>query len=474
MSTPNTHYGYKYINQILENCRSKTVFFSGAGGIMMSSLALITKRRGFEVKGSDRARTNLTEKLENEGITVYYQHDAQNLGDNCGLLVYTVAISEDNPEYVYAKEHGITCVSRADYLGYIMMAYENRIGIAGMHGKSTCTSMCAEIFMDRAKRCNDLMPTVVSGAEYKPMNGAYYLGGEEDFIFEACEYMDSFLDFNPSIAVLLNIEMEHVDYFKSVEQIIKSFTKFAEITGEDGTVIANYDDDNIMSAVEDYQGRLITFGLDEEADFCATNICVEKGKYEFDILRNKSQYIHVTLPVFGKHNIYNALAACAAAYICGISKSDILYGLEHFSGAVRRMEFKGELNGADVYDDYGHHPTEVKATLDGVRNVIGTERRLVCAFQPHTYSRTAALIDEFSRAFVSADAVLLTDIYAARENNEYGISSEKLANVIGHKAKYAGDIQKLSSEIREIVRPGDMVVIMGAGDIYKVFNALGL
>ena len=244
MSTPNTHIGAEKIREIMESSRNKDIFFLGAGGIMMSSLALLTKRSGYSTRGSDRTRSALTEKLEREGIEMFYGHSEDNLGENTGAVIYTVAVSPDNPEYSYAQKNGIPTISRADYLGYIMTEYKNRVGIAGMHGKSTCTSMCAEIFLSAAENgASD--PTIVSGAEYESMNGAYYLGEKENFIFEACEYMDSFLDFNPTVAVLLNAEMEHVDYFKSIEQIRDSFAKYGSLVGDEGTVIYNADDENI-------------------------------------------------------------------------------------------------------------------------------------------------------------------------------------------------------------------------------------
>lgn len=473
MSTPNTHFGAEYIQNVMDDCRDKTVFFAGVGGVMMSSLALLTLYRGYLVSGSDRTRTAVTERLEKEGIKISYTHASENIGEDCGAFIYTVAISEDNPEYLRAKELSIPCISRADYLGYIMTGYHNRVGIAGMHGKSTTTSMCAEIFLDAAKKNGTELPTIISGAEYKPMGGAYHIGGYDNFIFEACEYMDSFLDFNPTVAVLLNAEMEHVDYFRSMEQIVSSFAKYASLTGEQGIAIANADDENIMAAVKDYKGRLITFGRGGTADFVADNIRITDGYPEFDIMYHGERISHVKLPVCGEHNIYNSLAAFAAAHACGISFEDCAYGLEHFSGAGRRMEYKGMLSGAKVWDDYGHHPTEVGATLCGARQMCG-EGRLVCLFQPHTYSRTAALAERFKAAFETCDLVILCDIYAAREENVYGITSEKLCDVIGEKAVLGGNVKQSAQKLKELAREGDTVLVMGAGDIYKVYEELGM
>lgn len=472
MSTPNTHLGAEKIREIMSAAADKDIFFLGAGGIMMSSLALLTKRAGFSVRGSDRARSALTEKLEAAGVQMLYSHAESNLGDRCGAVVYTVAVSPDNPEYARAQKEGIPCISRADYLGYIMTEYKNRVGIAGMHGKSSCTSMCAQIFLDAAKAGEQSDPTIVSGATYAPMGGAYYLGERDNFVFEACEYMDSFLDFNPTVAVLLNEEMEHVDYFKSMEQIRDSFARYASLVGKEGTVVYNIDDPDTVISAGRVEARKISFGLSEGALVRATNIDLDSFPIEFDIEVECEHFAHVKLPSFGMHSVYNALAATAASLACGVSAETVTTGLANFKGAGRRMEFKGELGGAVIYDDYGHHPTEVKATLAGARKAC--RGRLICVFQPHTYSRTAALADQFIGAFAEADRVILADIYAAREENIYGISSEKLAAIVGDKAVYGGDLDSIAEIIKKTAKPDDMIIVMGAGDIFKVFPKLGL
>ena len=438
----------------------------------MSSLALLTKRAGYEVGGSDRSKSALTDKLEAAGIEMFYTHASENLGESCGAVIYTVAVSPDNPEYARAQSEGIPCISRADYLGYIMTEYKNRVGIAGMHGKSSCTSMCAEIFMSAAQRGSVSDPTIVSGATYASMGGAYYLGEQDNFIFEACEYMDSFLDFNPTVAVLLNAEMEHVDYFKSIEQIRDSFSRYASLVGEQGTVIYNIDDENTVISASSVNAIKVSFGLSESADFRAVNVDLDLFPIEFDVLYKGELFAHIKMSAFGLHSVYNALAATAASVACGLSAEDIALGLAEFKGAGRRMEYKGSLNGALVYDDYGHHPTEVSATLAGAKKAC--RGRLICAFQPHTYSRTAALAEQFATAFGEADKVILTDIYAAREDNIYGISSEKLANIIGDKAIYGGDLDGVADVIKNVAEKDDMVIVMGAGDIFKVFGKLGL
>ena len=464
MATPNTHYGAENIQMMLENCNS--IYFIGIGGINMSSLAHISRLRGYRVGGSDREKTNLTERLKAEGIEIYYGHEAENV-ESYDAVVYTVAISPDNPEYVCSQEKGIPCISRADYLGYLMLGYENRVGVSGMHGKSTCTSMCATVFMEA-----DGDPTVLSGAELDAMGGAYRIGHSENFIFEACEYMDSFLDFNPSMAIILNIELDHVDYFENIEQVCDSYTKFAAITGSNGMVIANIDNEYIPGVLEGYEGEVVSFGvMTKSADYTAINIRYPNGCAEFDIMHKGEYVAHVKLSVTGEHNVYNALAAFAAGHISGLDPEKIVRGLYKFGGAKRRMEFKGTVNGALVYDDYGHHPTEVATTLDGVKKREDIER-LFCVFQPHTYTRTYALMDDFAKSFDSVEQVYIADIYPARETDDLGISGKTLAIRIGDKAEYISGFENLANEINSVLKEGDVLVVMGAGDIYKLFDHL--
>ena len=467
MATQNTHFGAKRISEMLLYARS--VYFIGIGGINMSSLALITSLRGYKVAGSDRTPSAITHKLADSGISVNYSHDAKNIAD-FDAVVYTVAISPDNEEYVEAQKRGIPCISRADYLGYVMTGYRRRIGVSGMHGKSTCTSMCAQAFI-RA----EAEPTVISGAELAIMNGAYKIGGEEFFIFEACEYMDSFLDFNPNVAVILNVEMDHVDYFHSIEQVRSSFASFANITGTDGYTVANADDENVSLALENYKGNKITFGINDHADFRAVNINKDRGPYSFDVMAYGKFFCHVDLSVAGYHNIYNALATVAAAHLCGLSAESIANGLHSFGGAARRMEYKGRLAGcgALVYDDYGHHPTEVKTTLEGAKALCKNGGRLLCAFQSHTYTRTREFLSEFVDALSVADKVFSVDIYSARETDTLGVSAALIAEMIGERAIYCPSFDDTADAICAEAKENDVVIVMGAGDIYKVFGCLG-
>ena len=360
-----------------------------------------------------------------------------------------------------------------------MTDYVRRVGVAGMHGKSTCTSMCAQILLDAA-----VDPTILSGAAYAPMGGAYRLGAsKEHFLFEACEYMDSFLDFNPTVAVLLGAELEHVDYFKDMEQIIDSFSRFASLTGADGVTVVNLDDESVMESARralssGMTGRVITFSAlgNPDADFTATHIRTEEGLPCFTLKAHGETWGEVRMAVPGRHQTVNALAAAAAMDACGIPAAAILSGLTHYTGAHRRMEYKGELNGARIYDDYGHHPTEVRATLEGAKALCGPKGRLICVFQPHTYSRTAALYGDFLTAFQAADTVALIDIYAARESNVYGVSSEGLAKDINaatpDRALYCPSPASAAETLCKLVRKGDVVVVMGAGDVIQVTKAL--
>ena len=464
MALENTHYGAAKIAEMLVGCKS--IFFVGIGGINMSSLSHVTHERGYRVGGSDRVRTPLVERVASEGIEIFNGHAASNV-DGYDAVVYTVAVGGDNPEYLEARRRGIPCISRSDYLGYLMTEYRVRVGIAGTHGKSTCTSMCAEILLRAG-----VDPTVLSGAELPLMGGAYHIGRNDLFVFEACEYMDSFLDFNPTVAVVLNVELDHVDYFKSFEQMKASFGCFMARTGEDGVAVLNADDADTLAAASDFAGEKLTFGVDnEQARVRATAIRLENGRYAFDVTLDGEPLCEVALSVTGYHNVYNALAAAAVCARYGITGEQIASGLAAFGGAHRRMEYKGTCNGAVLYDDYAHHPTEIAATLRGACKL--TAGRLFCVFQSHTYSRTHALMDAFAEALSLADRVLVTDIYAARETDTKGVTPEGFAKRIGEGAQAVSSFADAAAHLRDELRAGDVAIVMGAGDVYKVFDFLG-
>lgn len=463
VSLSNTHYGAESIRRMLEG--RKSIFFIGIGGISMSALAQITAKQGYRVGGSDRGENDLTSELARQGIEVFCGHRAEQM-DGYEAAVYTVAINAENPEYREALRRGIPLISRSDYLGYLMVRFSQRIGISGMHGKSTCTAMCAQIL------CEAGDPTVLCGAELGNASHSSCRIGAQDapFLFEACEYMDSFLDFYPTLAVILNLGMDHVDYFHSMDQIRRSFRAFAERTGDEGGVLCNADDPECLRALEGFSGEVYSFALDAPAEFTAERIAYEKGVTSFDFCRYGAKLCRIRIPVCGRHNVYNALAASAAALLSGVSPETIARGLADFHGAKRRMEHKGRLGGAEVYDDYGHHPDEIAATLAGARQMGFS--RILCAYQPHTYSRTAGLLREFAESFADADRVFMVDIYAAREQNVYGVSSELLAEMIGEKACYCGGFAETAAAIRREAKEGDLVIVMGAGDIFHVFDLL--
>ncbi len=443
----------------------RRTYFIGIGGISMSSLALMAKSNGCEVAGYDRTESAMTHRLEKAGITVHYTYSPDNaLGMD--LAVYTSAIRPDDPEFLRVKELGIPTMTRAEYLGQLMLGYKTRIGVAGMHGKSTTTSMLASIYLaDEA-----LDPTVIVGAELTALGGAFRIGGQDSFLFEACEYTDSFLSFYPTTAVVLNIEMDHVDYFRSMEQIIRSFRRYLSIAER---AVVNGDDANVRKALDGYTGEVVTYGLGEGNRYRAVNI--EGAKPSFDLVRDGETVGRVSLGVHGRHNVWNALAALAASMENGIPFETAKRGLAAFCGTKRRFELRGHLGGTDggaeVYDDYAHHPTEIRATLKTARE-YAAERggRLRVIYQPHTYSRTFGLYDDFRKAFADADEVIFADIYAAREENLWGVSSKQLALDAG--GLYFPSLAEIAAYVKNAASPQDVIVVMGAGDIIALTDLL--
>ncbi len=465
MSLPNTSFGPAAIGELLKHCRS--IFFIGIGGVSMCSLAEITLRDGLCVSGSDRTESDRLARLRDMGAEIFLGHAAEHIA-SVDAVVYTVAIGEENPEYRAALAKGLPLISRADYLGYVMMRYPVRIGVAGMNGKSTTTAMCAHLLMQSGD------PTVFGGADAAELGGASCRIGEkrEQFIFEACEYKDSFLDLSPTLAVILNIGMDHVDYFHSMEQIRASFLAYAKRVGEDGVALVNADDPELTEAMREYRGRLYSFGLGERADFRAVDVVELRGRRSYTLTLHGEPLCKIKLRQPGEFQVYNSLAAASAAYLSGVSPQEIAGGVADFAGVKRRMEYRGRLNGADVFEDYSHHPSAIMSTFEGVCK-MGYDR-VLCAYQPHTYSRTAGLFDEFAASFTACDKVFFADIYAAREQNESGVSSEKLAAAVGENAVYCGELTTLAETLRRYVSSGDLLLIMGAGDIDRVIPMLPL
>ncbi len=442
------------ISEIMKN--AKRLHFVGIGGISMSSLAAITSFKGYSVSGSDRTETPITERLSASGVKISYSHKAENV-IGASLVVYTAAVHFDNPELDYAIKNDIPICSRADYLGWLMSEYEERLGVAGTHGKSTVTSMLSEIFLAAL-----LEPTIVSGAELSDIGGAYYIGKNEYFIFEACEYCDSFLSFRPTTAVITNIEYDHADYFKDMEQLITSFEKYLSFAKRG---IISSDDEEAQPLKNNFKGELITYGIENDADYLAKNITFECGYATFDIVKSGEKLTSVKLSVPGKHNVLNALAAAATAFSYGVSPDAVSRGLEKFRGAARRFEYMGKAkNGALIYNDYAHHPSEISATLSAAK-AFG--KRVVTVFQPHTYSRTASLWDGFVGSFGDSDLTVFADIYAAREVNTYGVSSNVLSEAVKNGI-YLSSFEEISDYIKKNCDESDIVMILGAGDIVKV------
>lgn len=455
----------------------KQLHFIGIGGISMSSLAMIALSGGSFVTGSDRAHSGLTDKMESAGIKIYYSHSAENLPKNCDAVIYTAAVHDDNPELAEARRRNIPCYTRAEFLGKLMLPYSIRIGIAGTHGKSTTTSMASMI----ALRANT-DPTIVSGAELAELGGAYRIGHGNSIIFEACEYTDSFLSFYPTTAVVLNVELEHVDYFHSLKQITDSFHKY--MSSADIAVVCA-DSEAAMKAADGISAKIVTYStlshkLPENSDvhYFTENIRSDGTETVFTLMRHGKDDTEKTictagLRVPGIHNISDAVAAAAACIENGIPAEAVRDGLHDFHGAKRRFEYRGKnIKGALIYDDYAHHPTEIKATLAAAKSL---GHKIWCVFQPHTYSRTYGLFDELAVSFADADRVIITDIYSAgREINESGVTPQALADAIPDALYLPKGIrfEQPAEYISANAEKDDLVLIMGAGDITTLSSRL--
>ena len=441
---------------------AKTLHFAGIGGISMSTIALLAKKKGFLVTGSDRSQSDAVRKLIAAGIPVTIGHLPESV-EGKDAVIYTAALGMENPELSRAAELNIPLISRGEFLGYMMCDYQTRIGISGTHGKTTTTSMIAHLMVQAG-----FDPTVANGAILPKIGSAYRPGGNDYFVYEACEYKDSFLSFEPSIAVVTNIELDHTDYFNSIDAIIASFRKAIEPAH---AVIANLDSENVKKALAGYEGWVIGVSLtDETADFSSRDLRYEHGMGVYTLCRKGIPLCEIRLPVIGEFNVYNSLCAAAVAVTCGIEPSDVASALPSFTGAARRFECKGiaRVDGGTVavYDDYAHHPDEIKATL-GAASRLGYNR-IFCVFQPHTYSRTHDLLPQFEAAFGAADQVIFADIYAARETDTKGVSSALLAKDTG--GLYLPSFEAIADYLAETAKAGDLILTMGAGDVYKVAN----
>ncbi len=443
------------------------VYFIGIGGISMSGLAEILLSEGFLVSGSDWNRSALTELLERQGAHINYgkPQKAENITADIDLVVYTAAVHPDNPEFAEAQRRNIPSLTRAQFLGQLMRNYEMPVAISGTHGKTTTTSMVSEILLHAQKD-----PTLSIGGILKSIHGNIRVGKSEIFVTEACEYTNSFLSFFPKVGIILNIEEDHLDFFKDIHDIRASFRKFAQLIPEDGTLIINADIDRCEEITEGLSCRVITFGMNENADYYPADITYnELANASFVLHRSGKAIGPVTLGVPGEHNIQNALAALALADLLCVAPQDAQEALRTFCGTDRRFEYKGTLNGITIIDDYAHHPTEITATLKAAQNY--PHKTLWCVFQPHTYSRTKAFLDDFAQALSLADQVILADIYAARETDTLGISSADLQEKIRERqtdCHYFHSFQEIEEFILKKCMHGDLLITMGAGDVVNI------
>ena len=441
----------------------RRVHLVGIGGVSMCPLAEVLKGMGLEVQGSDMNESDTVRHLRSLGIRIFIGHSADNL-DHSDFVIRTAAVHDENPEIAGAVARGIPVYERAQAWGAIMRGYRNALCVSGTHGKTTTTSMCTHIFL-----AAEADPTVMIGGTLPLLHSGYRVGGGDTIILESCEYCNSFLSFFPTVAVILNVEADHLDFFKDLNDVEHSFHEFAELVPEKGFVVVNADDPGAMASVKGLAHPLFTFGLNPGADCTAENVAFFDGAPAFDIVIRGKRYAHVELHVFGKHNILNALAAASAAYVLGLPGGAVEKGLDSFTGAGRRFEHKGAFNGAQVYDDYAHHPGELHALLTTAKGM--GYKRILCAFQPHTYSRTKALFDQFVEELKIPDVAILAEIFAAREKNTIGISSSDLCKQIPG-AVYCPTLDQVAEELRKQARPGDLILTVGAGDIYRAGEKL--
>lgn len=449
--------------------KPQSIHFIGIGGISMSGLAEILMKEGFTVSGSDAHETSLTDQLEADGARIYYGQRAENIRDGLDVVVYTAAVHPDNPEYQEVMRRGIPMLSRAELLGQMMKNYRHALAVAGTHGKTTTTSMITEILL-----AAELDPTISVGGILHSIGGNIRVGGQELFVTEACEYTNSFLSFFPTMEVILNVEEDHMDFFKDLADIRRSFRLFAEKLGPEGLLVISSDIPDYEELCRDLPCRVVTVGRSGDSDYSAADIVWDQwGRPAFTLMKKGQPAGRLRLGVPGEHNISNALAAVAAAEALEVPVKAVEEGLAGFTGTERRFEKKGEIGGVTVIDDYAHHPREIAATLKTA--AACPHKQVWCVFQPHTYSRTRAFLEEFAKALCLADQVILADIYPARETDTLGVSSRDIAERIremGGNVHYFPSFDEIETFILENCSTGDLLITMGAGDIVKVGERL--
>ena len=447
----------------------KNIYMIGIGGVSMSGLAHILVNWGFNVSGSNNEESKVVNELINSGINVNIGHNYNNINNKYDLVVYTAAISQDNPEIIHSKELNIPLMERGVFLGELTKLFKDTIGIAGTHGKTSTTSMVSEVFL-----AANLDPTIQVGSFLNTINGNYKVGKSDYFIIEACEYKDSFLDFKQKSAIILNIDNDHMDYFKTFDNIKKSFKEYVSHLPKDGLLVLNGDDKNCLELALYTEAKVITYGLNENNNYIARNIEFNDLGYGRYDLYEKDKYIgKIELSVVGEHNILNSLSCVALCTYYGIDINSIKQGLKNYIGAARRFEYKGEFNGAKVYDDYGHHPTEVSAVSNSILNKKYNKSWVI--FEPHTYSRVKNHSIDFAKSLVNFDNIIITDIYAAREENIYNVASEDIINELeklGKDAMHISDFKDIKEYLKDNVSNDDLILTLGAGYVTKLSDIL--
>lgn len=438
----------------------KEIHFIGIGGIGMSAIAEVLLSRGYKVTGSDRKITPMCEKLISKGAEVFAPQKKENI-KKPDLVVYTDAISEDNEELQRARELGVPVLDRATVLGELMKLYKKSIAITGTHGKTTTTSMLATIFHH-----TNLKPTILVGGNLDEIGGNVLVGEHDIMLSESCEYKGNILKYFPTTAVVLNIDEDHLDYYKSIYEIEQTFIKFMGNLKSDSTLIINADEPNLIQIKNSAPGKVITFGVYQEADFRGVNVSYDESGFAQYEVEYKGESYPVNLPVMGLHNVLNSLAAIATSVNAGLDIKEVVSAIEHYRPVHQRLEMLGEREGVTVMDDYAHHPTEIMASLNALKNAH--YKRIFCVFQPHTYTRTKILLNGFADSFKLADEVVVIDIYAAREVDRKEVHSKDLVKAMqerGIHCKYFPGFGDALVFLNENLKPGDLFITMGAGDV---------
>lgn len=452
----------------LNTDKNRKVHFIGIGGISMSGLAAVLLTNGYKVSGSDAKESEILNKLKSSGAEIYIGHNGENIKEDVDLVVYTAAIPTDNPELIESKNKNIELMDRAEFLGYIMKGHKYNVAVAGTHGKTTTTSMLSHVTLSA-----NLDPTILVGGELDAIEGNFKIGESEYFITEACEYKASFLKFYPYIGIILNIDADHLDYYRDINHIEETFKEFSDLIPRDGYLIGCAEDPRVMEVLNYAKCNTMSYGF-TKGDVTARNISFNnKGCATFTAYHNEEELFNVTLNTTGKHNILNALSTICSSLVLNIPKEAVIDGLLKCSGAHKRFEYKGEFKGATIIDDYAHHPVEIKATLETAKLI--PNNKIYCVFQPHTYTRTKTLFDDFTNCFSDANEIILMDIYAAREKDTGMVSSTDLGDAIRAKGLSCINLhshEEVANYLADKVSEKDLVLTVGAGDVVRVGEIL--